>query len=501
MISFKCDNCQTPLRVDVKHAGKRVRCSKCSGITNIPHKTSAPPVFCICAGCKANFNASDSLTAKTVQCPKCQAQVTLPAKDQITSDDTTVRFTCKQCNMAYCVPAKYAGKKFPCVSCKTACSIPKLPEPEPEEELALMDADSFDWDSVDDFATGTDNQTLDKNDQSQEDSDSTDETFHDPFAFNASAHAKKKQGIPKMASTKKMLIIGGCVVGFYIVLLSGFIFFIGQTPPDKSTEAMQFSRNLIREINRGVLGMPTDIVKVMNMDTNFAKVAEFIDKGMPEEDLQVIAALDIGRITNIEPTIEHAAPAFGTSGFIIKSKVESEEGIERQVIVTAVEYANNFNHLQISVNDSSGYQLASTGEQTIEQLKVELDLTAATYSWLSPGLLKYGVLVIVIVLLLNVISWWRVLDMAGQPGWAALIPIYQSVALARAGDRSTMIGVGCALAGGIPLVGGLVSAALFIYITLGVAKTYNRSIPFGVGLGFLPLVFFPVLAFSENTFN
>jgi hypothetical protein len=491
VISFECDDCRTKLRVDVTHAGKRVKCSQCNSIVNIPNKTSAPPVFCICAGCKANFNASESDSAKTAKCPKCLKPVAVPGKDQITSDDTTVRFTCGKCGKAYCVPAKYAGKKFPCVKCKTACSIPKLPEP--IEEAGPIDTNSFDWDNAENLTEGSSVARTDKKEQSQEE----DKNLHDPLGFNADEHLKKKQSVPEKASTKKLLIIGGCVAGFYIMILLGFLLVMAQTPPDKSRDAIFFSSHLVHEANQGTLGMPIDISKMMNMNTNIVEVVDHIENGLPEKDLQVIGALAIGRIVKKEITIEYTTDAFGALGYIVKCKIESEFGIEREAFVAIVESRDSFRYIQIIVNDTSGNQLASTGEKTIDELKAELDAIAGAYSWVSVGGLAYLFLVMTLVWLVNVISYWRVLEMAGQPGWAVLIPIYQFVALAKAGDKNALIGVALALTWFIPIVG----VALLLYITIGVAKTYNRGIPFGVGLGFLPAIFFPVLAFSENSFN
>jgi hypothetical protein len=495
VISFECDDCRTKLRVDVKHAGKRVKCSQCSSIVNIPNKPSARLVFCICAGCKANFNSSDSDRAKTIECPKCQKPVAVPGKDQITSDNTTVRFTCGKCSKAYCVPAKYAGKKFPCVKCKTACSISKLPEP--EEEAGPIDTNSFDWDNVDDRSAGPSVPKTDKKEESQEQTDPTDDSFHDPLAFNANEHLNKKQDVSEKASTKKLLIIGGCVAGFYIMILLGFLLVMAQTPPDKSRDAMFFSSHLVHLANQGTLGMPLDISKTMNMDTNFVEVMDHIENGLPEKDLQVIGALAIGKIIKKEPTIEYTTDAFGALGYIVKCKIKSGFGIEREAFVAIVESRDSFRYIQIIVNDTSGNQLASTGDKTIDELKEELDAIAWRYSWLSTSGLAYLFLVTTSVWLVNVISYWRVLEMAGQPGWAVLIPVYQFVALAKAGDKNALIGVALALTWFIPIIG----LALLLYITIGVAKTYNRGIPFGVGMGLLPAIFFPVLAFSENTFN
>jgi predicted Na+-dependent transporter len=50
----------------------------------------------------------------------------------------------------------------------------------------------------------------------------------------------------------------------------------------------------------------------------------------------------------------------------------------------------------------------------------------------------------------------------------------------------------------IPYVGWLAQLAIWILITIGVAKTFNRGIGFGLGLCFLPVVFYLILAFGNG---
>ena len=93
---------------------------------------------------------------------------------------------------------------------------------------------------------------------------------------------------------------------------------------------------------------------------------------------------------------------------------------------------------------------------------------------------------------------WSVYERAGQPGWAALVPIYNMYVLAEIGDRPGWMGVLACFIYLVPIVGPIASVCLSIYISIGVARTFDRGILFGLGLSFLPLVFYPILAFTSG---
>jgi hypothetical protein len=77
-------------------------------------------------------------------------------------------------------------------------------------------------------------------------------------------------------------------------------------------------------------------------------------------------------------------------------------------------------------------------------------------------------------IVLVVVGTWRVFVKAGKPGWAALIPIYSLTVLSEiARSRNGLL-----------------------FTTFGVARAFGRGRGFGVGLAFLPFVFYPILGFG-----
>lgn len=99
-------------------------------------------------------------------------------------------------------------------------------------------------------------------------------------------------------------------------------------------------------------------------------------------------------------------------------------------------------------------------------------------------------LMILAFILLLLVSMWRVYERAGEPGWAILVPIYNTYVLTRIGRVSGW----WVLAMFVPLLN---IVALFV-VSIGVAERFNRGAGFGIGLVFLPFIFYPMLAWGDE---
>lgn len=98
---------------------------------------------------------------------------------------------------------------------------------------------------------------------------------------------------------------------------------------------------------------------------------------------------------------------------------------------------------------------------------------------------------IVIIFLLAVM--WKIFAKAGQPGWAAIIPIYNMIVLLQIVNKPLW----WFLLMLIPVVNLII--AFVIYIRLG--KAFGHSAAFGVGLVLLSIIFFPMLAFENSQYQ
>ncbi|MCK5803897.1 MAG: signal peptidase I [Lentisphaeria bacterium] len=90
--------------------------------------------------------------------------------------------------------------------------------------------------------------------------------------------------------------------------------------------------------------------------------------------------------------------------------------------------------------------------------------------------------------LVMLISVARVLSKAGQPGWAVIVPVYNVICLLRVA-RMPLWWLLLFL---VPVV----SIVPSVLLPLGIARRFGRGGGFAMGLLFVPVGFWPLLAFG-----
>ena len=95
--------------------------------------------------------------------------------------------------------------------------------------------------------------------------------------------------------------------------------------------------------------------------------------------------------------------------------------------------------------------------------------------------------------LLMLISTWVVINKAGKPGWACIIPIYNVILMLEIVNRPLWWLILCLF----PLTTPIIS----IILTFDIAKAYGKDIGYGFGLLFLPIIFMPILAFGDAQYT
>lgn len=88
---------------------------------------------------------------------------------------------------------------------------------------------------------------------------------------------------------------------------------------------------------------------------------------------------------------------------------------------------------------------------------------------------------------------WKTFAKAGQPGWAAIIPIFNVYILLKVANRPWW----WLLLMLIPLV----NLVIAIIVALDVAKAFGKGTGFGLGLAFLGFIFYPILGFGSATYT
>ena len=116
-------------------------------------------------------------------------------------------------------------------------------------------------------------------------------------------------------------------------------------------------------------------------------------------------------------------------------------------------------------------------------------------------------LFVVAVYVITVIGLWKMYVKAGRPGWAAIIPVYNWWVWVEIIERPRWwfwVLVGSVLLSWVPIVGIVLSIAMFVLYQLGcldMAKRFGQGTGYGIGLWLLPFVFAPILGFGSARFQ
>ena len=115
------------------------------------------------------------------------------------------------------------------------------------------------------------------------------------------------------------------------------------------------------------------------------------------------------------------------------------------------------------------------------------DMTAAGQG------LGIGMLVLVVIglalSLLMIISYWKLFNKAGQPGWAILIPIYPAIVMLQIAGKP----IWWILLLIVPVVGIVIA----IKMLAGIARNFGKGTGFVLGMLFLPIIFWPILGLGS----
>ncbi|NLY87699.1 MAG: signal peptidase I [Clostridiales bacterium] len=91
---------------------------------------------------------------------------------------------------------------------------------------------------------------------------------------------------------------------------------------------------------------------------------------------------------------------------------------------------------------------------------------------------------------------WKMFEKAGEPGWMALIPIYNIYKLCQISIGNGWLFL-LALAGGIPVLGWIAMFVLIYLLAVNTAKAFGKSNIWALGLFFLAPVFYCLLGFGD----
>ena len=102
-------------------------------------------------------------------------------------------------------------------------------------------------------------------------------------------------------------------------------------------------------------------------------------------------------------------------------------------------------------------------------------------------------LIELVIAVVMIAAMWKVFVKAGEPGWAAIVPIYNLLVMVKiAGKPAWWVVLFF-----IPFANFIVG----IMVAIAIAQRFGKSTGFGIGMVLLPFIFYPMLGFGDATFG
>lgn len=101
--------------------------------------------------------------------------------------------------------------------------------------------------------------------------------------------------------------------------------------------------------------------------------------------------------------------------------------------------------------------------------------------------------VIIAYFVFAIAGTWKTFEKAGEPGWASIVPFLNLYKLYKIG-----LGAGWIF---VLLIIPVVNFILNIILGIKLAQAFGRGVLFGLGLAFLPGIFYMILGFGSATYQ
>lgn len=98
-----------------------------------------------------------------------------------------------------------------------------------------------------------------------------------------------------------------------------------------------------------------------------------------------------------------------------------------------------------------------------------------------------------VVSILYIVAVWKVFEKAGKPGWAAIVPFYNYFVMTEIAGKEILWFILLLIPCTMPIG--------WIVVNIDIAKAFGKETGYGLGLAFLPFIFYPMLAFSDARYR
>ena len=104
----------------------------------------------------------------------------------------------------------------------------------------------------------------------------------------------------------------------------------------------------------------------------------------------------------------------------------------------------------------------------------------------------------VALIIFMIVVYWKIFEKAGQPGWASLVPFYNTYVLIVNILEMPPIWFWLLL---VPCANIVVAIILIFMIPFKLAEKFGKDTGFAIGLLLLGIIFLPILAFGDARYR
>jgi hypothetical protein len=121
-----------------------------------------------------------------------------------------------------------------------------------------------------------------------------------------------------------------------------------------------------------------------------------------------------------------------------------------------------------------------------------MPIESAGLASMFAGALFIIMAIVAVLVLIMVISTWKIYTKAGREGWESIVPVYNlyvMLLIARLPAWTIILYF-------IPIV----NIAFAFYVSYKFVETFGKGIGYAIGCVFLPFIFYPMLAFGDSVY-
>lgn len=145
------------------------------------------------------------------------------------------------------------------------------------------------------------------------------------------------------------------------------------------------------------------------------------------------------------------------------------------------------------MSDFSVNEVSGDGMESYDTSMNYVSYDGSTYVSVSEGGLGLGILAFWLAFIVAMIaSGWKIFTKAKLPGWGILVPIYNVYLQFKLAGHPNWAWW---------LLLPPVAAILLIVANFKIAKKFGKGTGFALGLWFLPIIFYPILAWGDAQYQ